>query len=160
MTMKATKTPKQTTFNTEAEFEKAVLEHLTKVLPAAVHEAVHACLVRNVLAQGGAAPSERKIQNGVREPKHGGKCYTVWAKLDTMRSAGMEPTLPEVIAMAHAEGWNANNTRIEYYNWRRFHGYGAPAKKVERRGTDRRVKQVKLKRGFKNRRVSERRMAA
>jgi len=160
MEMTANKTPKQVTFNNEAEFEKAVLEHIGKVLPAAVHEAVHACLVKVALSQGDAAPSERAIQNGVRHPKHGGKCHTVWAKLDTMRKAGMEPTLPEVIAMAHAEGWNANNTRIEYYNWRRFHGYGAPAKKTERRRTERRVKQVKLPRGVKNRRVAERRISA
>ena len=149
--MAAVKTPKHLTFGNEEEFEKAVLERLSKVLPAAVHDAVHACITT---AQ---ADSERRTQNGIREPKRGGKCHVVWTKLDSMRSAGMEPNLQEVTAMSQAEGWNVNNTRIEYYNWKRFHGYGVRGRRVERRKVDRRVKMGKPPRGMKERRARNRR---
>lgn len=139
----------QVTFTSEAEFEKAVLERLAATLPHAVHEAVHACLVKSALQAGGAAPSGRLIQNGVRQPAQGGKCDTIWKRLDVMHAGGREPTLTEVMALAASEEWNPNNARIEFYNWRRFHGYKLQAVQVERR-----VKQVRLQRGMKDRRVA------
>lgn len=142
----------------EAQFERAVLERLNLVLPAAVHEAVHACLT--VAAND---PVERKVQNGIREPQANGRCDAVWKRLDKMRGAGMQPTLAEAQAVSAAEGWNSNNTRIEFYNWRRFHGLGAVVTsnhEMEHRRANRRVKAGKAPRKMKDRRTVERRMAA
>jgi hypothetical protein len=87
----------------------------------------------------------------------------VWKRLDKMREAGMEPTLAEAFAVSESEGWNANNTRIEFYNWRHFHGYGAVITtnhELEQRRTERRTTAGKAPRKMKDRRAGERRAAA
>ena len=77
-----------------------------------------------------------------------------------MKEVGDVPTLQQMFQLASDKGWNANNTRIEYYQWRRFHGYGAVVvSHEERRKADRRVKAVKIGRR-KEQRHAERRMAA
>ena len=127
-----------------------------------MHEAVHASLVKVALQADSVAPSGRQIQNGVREPKAGGRCDAVWKRLDKMRAAGMEPTLAEAQAVSAAEGWNANNTRIEFYNWRHFHGYGAVITshdEMENRRAERRTKTGKAPRRMMERRAVERRAA-
>lgn len=70
--------------------------------------------------KSGKAPAV--IQNGVRRPGKG-KCADVWNELDAMRAdANSIPTIHDVKALSDARGWNMNNTTIEFYGWRKFHG--------------------------------------
>lgn len=104
----------------EAAMEEAVIRKIVDTLPAAIHEAVHSFLTGVT-----GKESERTVQNGVREPKKGGKCYTIWTELDKLTKGDKIPSLQQVFELAERKKWNANNARIEYYQWRRFHGYGA-----------------------------------
>ncbi len=63
-------------------------------------------------------------QNGVRRPMKG-KCADVWNALDALHSSGVNPTVQEVKALNESKKWNLNNTTIEFYGWRKFHGFNA-----------------------------------
>lgn len=163
--MKTTRKAVQSTqaqINEEA-IQAEVIKRVAAMLPAAVHDAVVAAEAGEVSTV--AAP--RAVQHGVTAPKEGGRCAAVWDRLDTMRSAGMEPTVAEVLAVADQEEWNATTTRIQYYNWRKFHGYGKVAveavhgdrRRGDRRAGERRVQQTKLPKGMKDRRAGTERRA-
>lgn len=58
-----------------------------------------------------------------RRSQEVGVCEQVWAELDkTMKRTGEVPTIHDVRKMASKRGWNQNNARVEYYQWRRAHG--------------------------------------
>jgi len=136
----------------EAELEAAVIKKVAEALPAAVHDAVHALLA-------GAAPQgDRTVQNGVRRPLEGGKCDAIWSALDKVLAKGSAPTLHAVQALATKHGWNANNARIEFYQWRKFHKLGAVV--VEHRSLVRRTVKAKVAKPAERRHHAERRLAA
>lgn len=140
----------------ETALEAAVVKRVAEALPAAVHEAVHALLA------GAAVPApeaDRAVQNGVRRPKAGGRCDAVWGALDKVSAKGGElPTLQYVLALAEKQGWNANNARIEYYQWRKFNKLGAVV--VEHRSVVRRTAKTKVAKRSERRHHPERRLAA
>lgn len=63
----------------------------------------------------------REERNGIKRPSAGGKCRVIWDTLDAM---GANTTAKEVKAVAEQRGWNPNNASIEFYQWRKFNGYG------------------------------------
>lgn len=66
----------------------------------------------------------RREQNGVKEPSAGGLCAAAWQACDkAMADLGRTPTVKEVLAGKHIAGLNETNVRVEYYPWRKFHGY-------------------------------------
>ena len=62
---------------------------------------------------------DREERNGVKRPSVGGTCRAVWDALDRI---GKTATAKDVKALAEKQGWNANNTSIEFYQWRKFNG--------------------------------------
>jgi hypothetical protein len=66
------------------------------------------------------------------KPHKPGRCKIVHETLDAMhRAAGAVPTLKQVMTISRRKRWNENNTRVEYYNWRRAHGiHGRSAAKL------------------------------
>ncbi len=71
---------------------------------------------------------KREEMNGVKRPGAGGKCAAVWDYLDLSPAA----TAKDMRELATSVGWNMNNTLIEYYQWRKFHGLTrTKAKEVE-----------------------------
>lgn len=71
-----------------------------------------------------ASKARSEIRNGVRKPIKG-KCAEVWAALDALQATFPEGTISikDVRELAAANGWNLNNATIEFYGWRKFHGY-------------------------------------
>lgn len=64
-------------------------------------------------------------QNGVRQPIRG-VCADVWAACTNLvdgENPDVCPTLAQVKELAAVHGWNLNNVTIEFYGWRKFHGY-------------------------------------
>lgn len=89
--------------------ERTVAAELTKVLPQIINNSIR-----------------RAIRTQDSHPNEGTKCRSVWNELDKMtKEAGHAPTLQEILGVARTKRWNANNTRTEYYHWRRANGiYG------------------------------------
>jgi hypothetical protein len=74
----------------------------------------------DVQASSKAARSPREERNGVKRPGPGGKCAAVWDYLDIYP----DTISAEMYEVAAAMGWNLNNTKTEFSQWRRFHGKG------------------------------------
>ncbi len=74
------------------------------------------------LKAGTKIEKDRPEQNGVKRPSEGGMCRAVWDFLDAKVAEGVTITAKDVKAWAPAQGWNANNASIEFYQWRKFHG--------------------------------------
>lgn len=51
-----------------------------------------------------------------------GKCAQVHRQLDRMVAKQGTPALREIAKIGLKRGWNPNNTRSEYYSWRKAHG--------------------------------------
>lgn len=69
----------------------------------------------------------REERNGVKRPSIGGKCRAIWDALDALLAEleeGETVTSKMVQDLAADEGWNKNNASIEFYNWRKFNGFG------------------------------------
>jgi len=64
----------------------------------------------------------REERNGVKRPKDGGKCATVWSYLH----ANPTTTAKDIREVAAAQGWNSNNAQIELSQWRKFMGLTKP----------------------------------
>jgi hypothetical protein len=63
---------------------------------------------------------DRDEQNGIKRPSVGGTCRAAWDAFDHI---GIKTaTAQSARELAEAHGWNKNNTSIEFYQWRRFHG--------------------------------------
>lgn len=65
-----------------------------------------------------------EVRNGVRKPIRG-KCADVWAACTELHDADTDtpPTLAQIKERAVQMGWNINNATIEFYGWRKFHGF-------------------------------------
>ena len=96
----------------EAELEQMVLSRIMEALPKLIHSAIH---------KGVSYTPSRKTVNGVTEPARNTKCGQIWQELDLLVVAGVQPTLNQIQRLGAAHGWNANNTKTEYYAWKRFH---------------------------------------
>ena len=87
-------------------------------------EADKATVVEVTTQPAPTAPAKSKTRsetrNGVRRPIKG-KCADVWNALDNMLPNGV-PTIGNVRDLAKANGWNINNSTIEFYAWRKFNG--------------------------------------
>jgi hypothetical protein len=51
-----------------------------------------------------------------------GVCAQVWKELDRIQKRKPVPSLGDIMRVSSRRNWNENNTRIEYYAWRRAHG--------------------------------------
>lgn len=71
-----------------------------------------------------ASKARSEVRNGVRKPIKG-KCAEVWAMLTAMQELHPHAAIniADVRALAETQGWNINNATIEFYGWRKFHGY-------------------------------------
>ena len=71
-----------------------------------------------------ASKARSEVRNGVRKPIKG-KCAEVWATLTAMQELHPHAAIniADVRALAETHGWNLNNATIEFYGWRKFHGY-------------------------------------
>ena len=77
------------------------------------------------------------IKNGARQPGEGTKCRAVWDTLDDLvknRKVGendlygaKDIMVVDARILAETNDWNMNNTVIEFYQWRKFHGLGKDA---------------------------------
>ena len=73
---------------------------------------------------------DRPEQNGIKKPSIGGKCRAIWDECDKLLVAnGKTPMPKELKTIAAEKGWNINNTIIELYQWRKFHGIVKAVKK-------------------------------
>jgi hypothetical protein len=69
------------------------------------------------------APREPQVvQNGVKQPRSGGLCRSVWDALTALRATGVEPASKDARQLAQDNGWNVNNALIELSRWRKFNG--------------------------------------
>jgi len=123
----------------EGMVEKVVTDLVAQRMPDVIHEGVHKALIEaqrvhapspTHVAQAQADALQRaRTQNGVREPGTEGKCRDAWNALSALSQR--EPvTVASARAVAQANGWNERNTVIEFYRWKRFHGYQAPAQQL------------------------------
>lgn len=63
------------------------------------------------------------IQNDIQAPMKAGKCKAVWdACQEYYNNTGCVPSINEVIALPALKDANINNTKIEFYRWRKFNG--------------------------------------
>lgn len=63
------------------------------------------------------------IQNDIQAPMKAGKCKAVWdACQEYYNNTGCVPSINEVIALPALKDSNINNTKIEFYRWRKFNG--------------------------------------
>ena len=89
-----------------------ILEMLEPSLRSIVHKAVSEGVVHG--DHTNATP---------HRPKAGGRCAAVWDQLDAMKlSSGVVPELQSILKIGKRKKWNANNTRVEYYAWRKANG--------------------------------------
>lgn len=71
------------------------------------------------------APDAAVVSRSVEKtPKAGGKCAAVWDELEKQfsREPNKIPALDDIMRVGKSHGWNSNNTRVEYYAWRRHKG--------------------------------------
>lgn len=112
--------------HTARTLEAKVLRKLKRSLSEAVHEAVRELANDPPSLPKGkhASDKERPSRRGVTRPLPGGLCDAVWAELDKIyaRRKKAPPTLHEILEIGRKKGWNTNNTRVEYYCWRKYNG--------------------------------------
>lgn len=126
----------------EGMVEKAVTELVTQRIPEVIHQGVHKALVEAQRAHAVQAPAptqaqvlqaqadaihRARTQNGVKEPGDSGKCRDIWNALDVLVQRNQAVTVQLAKDSAVANGWNPRNAVIEFYRWKRFNGYQAPA---------------------------------
>lgn len=88
--------------------ESSVVADLNKNLPRIIRDSVARAM---------------SITSAQKRPSDGTKCATVWSELDQLMKQKDEiPSLSEIQQIARRKRWNLNNTRVEYYNWRKANG--------------------------------------
>lgn len=131
----------------EETVEGEVLRNIQRPLASVVHKAVMAAI-----RKAASATAQEKVL--VQRPSPGGRCAAVWDELDRIYIEGHVPTLKQVLELGKEKRWNLNNTRIEYYQWRRSKGIlGRAALRSDGKGLERRTGVGKRPRGASERRV-------
>jgi ribosomal protein L12E/L44/L45/RPP1/RPP2 len=114
--------------------EKTVTTEVTKRIGALLQAVVHDAVVEAIVAASHvgetpaeAAPAEPKQAQAAQganphRPRAGGRCAAVWDELDRLRAENDVPMLSDIMKVGRQRKWNENNTRVEYYQWRKFHG--------------------------------------
>jgi hypothetical protein len=108
----------------QTSLEQAVLRSIRSNLKSLVHKAILE-VIESEVKEGPEQPKDRskedrQVRNYVRYPKPGGRCHAVWMELDKLgEQDGAD--LPAILKVAKKKGWNINNTRVEFYRWRKFH---------------------------------------
>lgn len=77
-----------------------------------------------VAANVKASRVRRITQNGINKPIRG-LCADVWAYCAAQHAAGAAVTVASVLEHGKTVNWNVNNAKIEFYQWRKFHGITA-----------------------------------
>jgi hypothetical protein len=103
-----------------------ILEKLDSVLPEIAKTAVAEAIVYAMHNDKVAIPKRESrsfAPKEARKPKEGGVCEAVWKELDRLKvkSKGV-PKLADIQKVGDRKGWNPNNTRVEYYQWRKAQG--------------------------------------
>lgn len=62
----------------------------------------------------------KEVRNGVKRPGAKGVCGQLWAWLDSCKENGQPVTIAHALKHAESTGWNTNNVKIEFYQWRKF----------------------------------------
>mgnify|MGYP003397738038 CR=1 FL=1 len=99
----------------ETEVLKRIEEPLRTVVQDAVKEAI-------TTASKIESEDKQPLKAEQQRPKTGGRCAAVWDELDKLNKNQKVPSLKQIITVGKRKKWNENNTRVEYYQWRRFHG--------------------------------------
>lgn len=104
-----------------------VLEKLEEPLRNIVHEAVAEAIVHAVHADPRVRlprrPARQRVSTEVKRPKEGGRCEKVWKELDRLAAKrDTPPQLQDILRVGERRSWNPNNTRVEYYQWRKANG--------------------------------------
>lgn len=80
-------------------------------------------LIETNQSQAKSAKTLPIIQNGIPAPMKAGKCKAVWdACQEYYNNTGRVPSINEVIALPALKDANINNTKTEFYRWRKFNG--------------------------------------
>lgn len=103
----------------EHTIREKVLENLQPTVEQAVKVAVQSAILVATQAPEAKVPDAKPK---LARPTPGGRCAAVWDTLDKMSEKGALPSLSDVRKVAKRRRWNANNARIEYYQWRKFNG--------------------------------------
>jgi hypothetical protein len=108
--------------------EKTVTTEVMKRIGVPLQAVVHDAVVEAIAAAShtGEVPAQaepKQVQSAdVHRPKAGGRCAAVWDELDRIRTGNGVPMLSDIMKVGRHLKWNDNNTRVEYYAWRKFHG--------------------------------------
>lgn len=97
-----------------------ILEKLEGPLQGIVHDALSEAIVHAMHAEPRSFAADR--ETSIRLPKEGGLCAAVWIELDKVHAKKGTPTLKEALKIGARKKWNPNNTRVEYYAWRKHKG--------------------------------------
>lgn len=64
-----------------------------------------------------------EVRNGVKRPGAGGVCAMIWDECDRIYTgSGLCPKPAQILKFAESHLLNANNAKIELYQWRKFSG--------------------------------------
>lgn len=114
----------------ESTVELAVVKAVRHNLRNIVHQALHNALgnelaievpvkKKSSLRQTAGRLLDREVRNGVLSPLPGGRCDVVWKALDALHVKGKD-NLKELHKVSDRKKWNWNNSRTEFYRWKRF----------------------------------------
>lgn len=99
--------------------EETTVNKILEMLEPSLREIVHKAVTEGVVHGNHTDTPPR----AVHRPKAGGRCAAVWDQLDAMKTAsGVVPELQSILKVGKRKRWNANNTRVEYYAWRKAIG--------------------------------------
>ena len=81
-----------------------------------------------LVLQGGSTVTKVRTKlpqvNGVAHPKQGTRCAKIWEWCDEQRNAGVHPTVKG--ARAALKDLDPTTVQVQYYRYRKYHGYSTP----------------------------------
>lgn len=104
--------------------EQVITRLVTAQVPKLIHEGVQQAIVEVQKEKTKEAKQTTSNQNGIKEPGPTGKCRAVWDMLNEVSKREQVSAL-RARELAKLHGWNERNATIEFYRWKRFHGYSA-----------------------------------
>lgn len=107
--------------------EETVTTEVMKRLGAPLQAVVHDAVAEAIVAASHVGDQPVKAVQAAQDddphrPRAGGRCAAVWDELDRLRAEDDVPMLSDIMKVGRQRKWNENNTRVEYYQWRKFHG--------------------------------------